>query len=399
VDDSVVRVLGGVATVLRRARGLAPLPLRSPLLAGSAGTWFAAGADLKSTLGILRAGEAILSQHLGDLQHIETEQAYERTADDLCRLFDCTPAAAVCDLHPGYVSSRHAARRGQHLKRLQHHRAHMAAVLAEAGDPGDVLCAAWDGTGYGEDGSIWGGEWFRGPLLRAERCGWVAPFPLLGGDQAIREPRRSLLGLARATGGAELARELSGPLWPAREWANLEALLAGGRQSVPTSSMGRVFDAVACLLGFGTTVSYEGEAALALEAAATDGWSRWIGRTPRPQPPPGSIDQILRPGLWLVPLREIARHEGVPAAAAAFHDWVVAWVEQMADAHPGVPLALSGGVFQNGLLVGGIVDRIGGQGRAVYRHRQYPPNDGGIALGQLAWAALADGATGRHGRA
>lgn len=382
VDDSVLRIDGDGPTLLRRARGFAPLAV--PLdVAGP--VVLALGAHQKNTVSLLRAGELVMSQHLGDLTSPEGAELLERTVEDLLAFFAARPEMLACDLHPDYASTRLAERLstgwGVPLVRVQHHHAHGAACAAEQGLKGPVLALAWDGTGLGADGTLWGGEALRIHGAGCERVGHLAPFPLPGGEAAVREPRRSACGLLWATRGAaapprELAAAFAGP-----DWDLLQAMLARGLQSPFTSSIGRLFDAVAALAGLQVRRGFEGQAAMALEYAAGErseppyAW-RFEGGVADAGP---LVEEVLV---------DLARGAGPPLIAARFHaslaELALGWARQ-ADL-PDV--VLSGGCFQNARLTALVQARLGAAGFRVHRHRVFPPNDGSISLGQAVVAAL-----------
>ncbi len=274
-DDSVGWLMDGGFTLLRRARGFAPLPVQ---LANDGAPVLAVGPHLKNTVALAIGRQAFLSQHIGDLETPEALAAFERVIADLSRLYDANPAVIACDLHPDYLSTqwaeRAAAERGVRLVRVQHHHAHLAACLAEHGEPGRALGVVWDGTGYGPDGTIWGGEWLLGDAGGFERVGHLAPFRLPGGDAAVREPRRTAAALLHGLlGDAAFERDDLAVVasFPPAERAVLARLLVTGAHAPVTTSAGRLFDGLAALLGLGGRVSYEGQAAIALEFAADAG--------------------------------------------------------------------------------------------------------------------------------
>ena len=381
VDDSVVRIGPRGPMVLRRARGFAPLPLR--IVAGpNAPTVLALGAQLKSTVALHLDGEVVLSQHLGDLHTVEGSALLERTVDDLLAFFAVRPARVACDLHPDYASTRLAVRLandwGVPLERVQHHHAHVAACVAEHGLTGPVLGLTWDGAGLGADGTLWGGEALLADGARCTRVGHLRPFPLPGGEQAVREPRRAALGLLHALGG-DLPADAVGHLFTAGELRVLLRLLDAGVQTAVTSSVGRLFDGVAALLGVGAGVSYEGQAATAVEVAAAEAGSA----EPYPFPLGDGVPAVAD---WGPLVRAVLddRRRGVPVArsAARFHAALAALAATLA-VRIGLPrVVLAGGCFQNALLVEAVRTRLVAAGFTVHLPERYPPNDGGIALGQ-----------------
>ncbi len=270
-DDSVVRVVDGAAQPVRRSRGYAPLPVTLPI---ASPPLLAVGGELKTTLCLSAGRRAWLSQHIGDTENLETLELLERVADTLGSLARISPELVVADLHPGYLSARWAAERAQttgaQLRRVQHHHAHVASLLAEHGvPPGEpVLGVAFDGTGYGTDGTIWGGELLLGSYASVERVGHLTPVALPGGDAAVRRPTRSALAHLHAAGlpwdEALPAVRAADPT----ERRVLGQMLDGGAGCTPTTSMGRLFDAVASLVGVCQDATYEGQAAIELEALA-----------------------------------------------------------------------------------------------------------------------------------
>lgn len=363
-DDSVVRVTRGRENVMRRARGYAPLPVRvdrelPPVLA--------VGGHLKNTVAIAVGRQVFLSQHVGDLDTPEARRAFENAIDDLCRLYRFKPELVACDLHPDYASTRWALGSGLPVVRVQHHHAHAAACAAENAIRGPYLAVSWDGTGYGLDGAVWGGEIFLAEDGRFERVGHLRQFRLPGGEAAIKEGWRS---------EASLLYETLGP--QAVEDPVLRKMIERGVNAPLTSSVGRLFDAVASMSGVARESRFEGQAAMLLERAI-DGA---IIEEAYPLP--------VRDGVadW-APLveavrRDVKRGEVQGAIAARFHNALAEWIAAAA-AHSGVrQVALSGGVFQNGYLVERAVALLEDRGFAVYTHQRVPANDGGIALGQAA---------------
>lgn len=377
VDDSVVSVREGSrsVSVLRRARGFAPTPIR---IARSSPTVLAVGAQLKSTACLVVDGEAVLSQHVGDLASVASALLLERTVDDLLRFHRRSPDVIACDAHPDYASTELAERlaraHGVPLVRVQHHRAHVASCLAEHGIDDDVVGFAWDGLGLGDDGTPWGGEAFCGPLGALRRTVTLRAFPLIGGDRASREPRRSAVGLLLAA-GLPLDPHLATP----EEARVFTSMVARSVQSSPTSSIGRLFDAVAALLGVRTTCTFEGQAAMELEALAGD--------VDAPPYPIAVTDGVAD---WEPMLRALLadRAADAPPAriAARFHETLAELAERIAVAS-GRPFAvLSGGCFQNRRLAASVQRRLETRGLRVLHHERVPTNDGGIALGQAALA-------------
>jgi hydrogenase maturation protein HypF len=383
VDDSVLRVDGDGPTLLRRARGFAPLAvplgLEGPCV-------LALGAHQKNTIALVQQGALVMSQHLGDLASVEGAELLERTVADLLAFYRATPERLACDLHPDYASTRLAERLsaewGLPLVRVQHHHAHSAACMAEHGLRGPALALTWDGTGLGGDGALWGGEALRVEGASFLRLGHLKAFPLPGGEVAAREPRRSACGLLWASQGACPPPSGLAPAFEEGEWALFQAMLARGLNSPVTTSIGRLFDAVAALVGLHARHGFEGQAAMALEFAASDQVAApyiWDLREGIADPAP------LLEGI----LADLAARRGAAVIAARFHaalaDLALAWAHQAGLAD----VVLSGGCFQNALLAERVQARLLAAGFRVHRHRAFPPNDGCISLGQAAVAVQA----------
>jgi hydrogenase maturation protein HypF len=363
-EDSVVRS----AFPVRRSRGFAPGSV--PLPVAARGPVLATGAELKSTFCVVRGRDAFLSPHLGDL---DTEPAYRAFLTDIAlylSMLDVEPATIAHDLHPEYLSTKWALEQDVELVGVQHHHAHAAACLAEHGETGPALALVFDGTGYGTDGTLWGGELLRCDLREFERVAWLSPVPLPGGTAAIRQPWRTAASYLEAAGR---------PV-PWARWPQVRASLAA---NAPLSSgMGRLFDAVAALLGLRDEVSYEGQAAIELEHLAGD---------TRADPYEWSFGD----GAALVAHAHDDLVAGRPREqiAAAFHESVAAGAAA-ACAAAGAPgtVVLSGGSFQNLRLLESTRARLEAEGLRVLSHRLVPPNDGGVSYGQAAVAAARKGA-------
>jgi|tagenome__1003787_1003787.scaffolds.fasta_scaffold20982640_3 hydrogenase maturation protein HypF len=376
-DDSVVRLTRGRAGILRRARGYAPLGIRvgtdlPPVLA--------VGGHLKNTVAIAVGRDVFLSQHIGDLETVEARHAMERAIEDLCRLYSFNPEAVVCDLHPDYASTRWAENSGLPVIGVQHHQAHVAACAAENDVTGEYLGVAWDGTGYGLDGAVWGGEFFHVQGTQYERIGHLRPFQLPGGDAAVREGWRSAASLLFETLGAHgLDRHLSdvSSRHSLTDIRKIGTMLARDFNVIPTTSVGRLFDGVASLSGLAQQNRFEGQAAMLLENEIGD------MRTEEAYPLSG--------GDWGLLIAEVLRDKdagvSVPMIAARFHNALVAWILEVAE-HVGLKqVVLSGGVFQNRYLTERATAILESHGFVVHTHQRVPPNDGGIALGQAVIAS------------
>ena len=378
-DDSVVRLTRGRAGILRRARGYAPLGIRvskelPPVLA--------VGGHLKNTVAIAVGNDVFLSQHIGDLETLEARQAFERAIDDLCRLYSFKPEAVVCDLHPDYASTQWAEKTGLPLIRVQHHQAHVAACAAENNVETPYLGVSWDGTGYGLDGAIWGGEFFLVDGDRYERIAHLRPFQLPGGDAAVREGWRSaaslLFEIGRKVESRDTRPRLSGERSSPAELdtSKVYEMLSRKINTVPTTSVGRLFDAVASISGLAHQNRFEGQAAMLLENE--------IGALRSEEAYP------LNGGDWAALIEQALKdkREGVPVPriAARFHNALVDWIVEVATKIGEKQIVLSGGVFQNRYLTERAAALLESRGYMVHTHQRVPPNDGGIALGQAVMA-------------
>lgn len=380
-DDSVVRVLPGALLPIRRSRGYAPVPIAFPHAVRPV---LAVGGELKNTFCLAGGGQAWVSQHIGDMENLETLETFADSVERFTTLYRVDPDRVVADAHPGYATTRWArARAAGRVVEVQHHHAHVAAVMAEHGlDPRrQVVGVAFDGTGYGTDGAIWGGEVLFADAAAAHRVWHLAYVPLPGGDAAIRNPYRVALTHLRSAGV-----DWDDDLAPVRQLDQVERRLLDrqlttGFACTPTSSMGRLFDAVASLLDLRHRVSYEAQAAIELEIAAERAGPADHGLRF------GIADDLADPAPVVRGLVAL-RRAGVPTGelAAAFHTAVAELVGELATAGCGAlrsdRVVLSGGVFQNALLTAMCTDRIRRAGLEPLTHRVVPPNDGGLALGQ-----------------
>jgi len=385
-DDSVVRAAAGRPLMLRRSRGHVPSSLALPEPAER--TVLACGAELKSTFCLAKGSRAWVSHHIGDLANLETLRSFTRGVEHFERLFDVRPEVVAHDLHPQYLSTRYALEREAvaHVA-VQHHHAHLAACLAEHGETGPAVGAIFDGTGHGLDGTVWGGELLAGGTGGFERAGHLWPVRLPGGEQAVRQPWRMACAWLQEALGEE-PPPLQG-IEPKR-WHAVAALARAGVAAPETTSMGRLFDAVAALCGIRTEIRYEGQAAIELEAAAEPGDH---GRYELPLAVGDGLVLDARP-LVLAVSAEIAR--GVPAGvvSARFHDTVaaatVAACARAASARGLDTVVLSGGVFLNRRLLEGVVMALRRLGVRVLVPERLPPGDGGIAFGQAVVAIAID---------
>jgi hydrogenase maturation protein HypF len=418
-DDSVVRAFRGKPALIRRSRGYVPEPvplgtrLRRPILA--------CGAELKNTFCLAKGDRAFISQHIGDLENFETLRSFTEGIEHFRRLFDITPEVVAHDLHPEYLSTKYAVElTGVELTAVQHHHAHIASCLADNGERGPVIGVAFDGTGYGSDGTIWGGEFLIAGLAGYERAGHLAGVPMPGGAAAIRQPWRMAAAYldaaypAGAPGGMAVAQRNE------RRWDNVISMGRRGLNSPVTSSAGRLFDAAAAILGVRDLISYEGQAAIELEQLADPAESgSYQARIEQGTPGQGTPGQGTpgqgTPGQGTPghagtgqdpPLRvagadliravtdDLAAGTDISVISARFHNGVAAMIEAgcllLRERHGLATVALSGGVFQNLLLLHRTVSRLEGSGFRVLVHSRVPCNDGGISFGQAVVAAARD---------
>ena len=383
-DDSVVRMVAGRALVLRRGRGYAPAAI--PVDGVRAGT-LAVGAHFKATVAVTRPGEVVLGPHIGDLDSVETRLAHRRAVGDLAELHGVSPRQTARDLHPDYASSLLAEQLGQPCLAVQHHLAHVVSCLADNDTAPPALGVAWDGTGLGTDGTSWGGEFIAIDAGGWKRVAHLRTFPLPGGDTAAREPRRAALGLLyEAFGAAALSMTVLAPVaaFAAAERGVIGNMLARGVNSPRCSSMGRLFDAVAALIGLNQRCSYEGQAASALEwiAAPEDRGYEFLLRDGEE----GALILDWQPVLEAI-LADLGAGVAPAAIAGAFHAALARAIVAVAGRIGLKRVALTGGCFQNGLLTDLAVTGLRAAGFAPLWHRRVPPNDGGIALGQAVWAS------------
>lgn len=415
VDDSVVLVMDGTldrndrgevgmpkpeVIILRRARGYVPQAIRwsDDLVDGVQGPVLAVGGHLKNTVAVLRENRVVLSQHLGDLSTVEADKAFRQAVADLQQLLQVMPQAIACDLHPDYRSTgfarQLAATLSVPLTPVQHHHAHVASCMAEHRLNGDVLGIAWDGAGYGGDGQVWGGECLIASYRQFTRFASLRPFRLIGGEAAMKEPGRSTAALLWELMG-EAMQEHHVPSWNVShgQREKFTSLLRSGIASPWTTSMGRLFDAVASLTGLCRETSFEGQAAMAVQFAAERGMETQGGRGEGysmdlvPSENPGTKWMLdWRPMLSTM-LDDLRRGCRLGQIAARFHVGLAAATVHVAQA-AGLPrVVLTGGCFQNRLLLSLVRRRLKGAGFEVYSHSLVPPNDGGLSLGQAVVAA------------
>ncbi len=391
-DDSVARVAGGALRLVRRSRGYAPSPLfLAPALAPEGcPPVMAVGAHLKNTLCLLRGREAFLSQHVGDLDDVETLRFFGQTVDHLSMILDCSPRIIAADLHPDYLSTRWAQDRGLPLTLVQHHHAHAAAVMAEHGLEGPVLALGLDGVGLGEDGTSWGGELLLARLDSYERLGRLRPFSLPGGDHAVRQPWRTGLSLLIETLGPEKTAQLNLPL--VHQYADKLPLVAGMIQrniNAPrTSSLGRLFDGVSAICGVCYEAHYEGQAAIEFEQA--------MGGKPSTEhiffteECDGLVELDWRPMVASL-LAEAILNAGLAETAGSMHKGLVAalaqWAIQAAEKAGVEDVVLGGGCLNNRYILTELPPLLEARRLRVYTPAAIPAGDGGLSLGQAVVAA------------
>jgi hydrogenase maturation protein HypF len=387
VDDSVARVVDGRLVVTRRARGFAPLPVA---LTARLPTVRALGGHLKNSVAWSHGTQIIASQHIGDLDHPLSLAALHRTVADYERLYELRPVAVACDLHPDYATTRLAEASGLPVLRVQHHHAHVASAMAEHDLDGEVLGVAWDGTGLGTDGTVWGGEFLRATASGFRRVARLHPFQLPGGEVAARQPWRSALGVLHGLMGEAMWDLDLPPVVHARgRRPILDAVFLATSCSARTSSAGRLFDAVAALLGLRQESSYEAQAAMMLEqiaapvAAGAYPFTLVEGRGDDGAP---LVELDWRPVIRGV-LDDLRRGTAASAVAGRFHATMARMIAAMAEWMGLSRVVLTGGCFQNAALLS-LAARELGKGRfEVVTHCRIPPNDGGLAVGQAMVAA------------
>jgi hydrogenase maturation protein HypF len=416
VDDSVVRVAAGRVLVLRRARGYAPLPviLRGT---GKKRTTLAVGAHLKNSIALAIDRQVFVSQHIGDMSTEAAYGAFENIIRDLQKLYGAAPDRVVCDAHPDYRTTRFAESVGGKPRRIQHHIAHVFSCMAENEIDPPVLGVSWDGTGYGTDGTVWGGEFFRVTARSVERAGHLRTFLLPGGEQAVREPRRSAAGVLYEILGESAFRLDNLPpilAFSDKERGVLRAVLEKGINAPRTSSAGRLFDAVSSLAGIRQITNYEGQAAMELEFALagvetddeypfefarvaadrvpgrsatlrSDAGSESCPEPDRPIHQQGVVIADWEPMVRAI-LSDIAAGVGASAISAKFHNTLAGAIARIAVDMGEKRVVLTGGCFQNRYLTERTVACLERAGLRPYWHQRIPPNDGGIALGQIAAA-------------
>lgn len=373
-DDSLCWVLDAKEYFARRSRGYVPYPLT---LHRAAGSILACGAEQKASFCVSKGEHVFPSQHIGDLKNMETLENYEQQIRHFEHLFDIKPELIVCDMHPDYLSTAYAAERGEdeelQVLQVQHHHAHMASCMADNSLEGEVIALVWDGTGYGIDGTIWGGECLIGGYEKFERFGSILPIPLIGGDKVTKEPERTAYSLLKTSEIFRVHDDNSN---------KYDIILTKSLNCPQSSGMGRLFDGVSAILGICRKASYEGQAAVLLEAAAD--------KTEKGVYPYSFTGEIMRFD-WRETVRAIVNdmENGIPVSvcAAKFMNTLCAMaVDQCEAAREKSGLnrvVLSGGSFQNMFIMHRLPNMLRESGFEVYHHRRVSPNDEGISLGQL----------------
>jgi hydrogenase maturation protein HypF len=383
MDDSVVRIVLGRELVLRRARGYAPLPVR---LREKLPCVLAVGGHLKNSVALSVGRDVFISQHVGDLETSQAWSAFRNVAADLPRLYDAIPEVVACDMHPDYLSTKYAAQLAEPSHPVQHHYAHALSCMAENELEAPVLAVAWDGTGYGPDDTVWGGEFLLVNDDGFQRVAHLRQFRLPGGEAAIKQPRRTALGVLHEMWGDKTfdRRELA-PIrgFEENELTLIRQMLAKGFNAPLTSSAGRLFDAVASLVGLRQTVTFEGQAAMELEFAIQPGVDDAYPFLVR-----GSEPFVVdwEPMIEAI-ISDLRVQQPVGRIAARFHNTLAEMVVAVARRIEQERVVLTGGCFQNCRLTERCVQRLIDTGFRPYWHQRVPPNDGGIALGQIVAAA------------
>jgi hydrogenase maturation protein HypF len=385
VDDSIVRIVMNREMVLRRARGYAPLPvqLRENYGDSKFKTILAVGGHLKNTVALKKGDSIFISQHIGDLSTEESNNTFKKVIKDFELLYDAKPDNIISDMHPDYISTKHAKLIKSNVEQVQHHYAHIAACRLENQIDGQTLGASWDGTGYGEDGTIWGGEFFLTDDSSYKHVARLKQFKLPGGEIAIKEPRRSLAGIFFELSGEFFVDEYGYLLkkkFADKDLSVIANMLVKGINSPLTSSAGRLFDAVSSLLGICQKSSYEGQAAMMLEFTA-DRYE--MGDYPFKVIEDDKLIINWQPLIENIIL-DLKKDVATSIISAKFHNSLAKIILSIAKIMATKKVILSGGCFQNGLLLERTIELLQVNKYKVYWHQRIPPNDGGISLGQIA---------------
>jgi hydrogenase maturation protein HypF len=388
VDDSIVREIGGREMVLRRARGFAPLPVL--LKEETAAPVLAVGAHLKNSVATCVGKQTFISQHIGDLETAPAFQAFENVIESFQKLYEIKPETVACDAHPDYLSTHYARDSALPTVSVQHHYAHILSCMAENELTAPVLGIAWDGTGFGLDATIWGGEFLRINATNFERVAHFRTFQLPGGEKAVKEPRRTALGLLFEIFGEkvfEMNEFKTAKAFSESELSIMRKMLANNVNAPVTSSAGRLFDAVASLIGLRQIVRFEGQAAMELDFLIDDRQTDESYEFEINKKNSSGAEVVD----WELTIRGILFDckNQIPASqiAAKFHNTLVEMMIAIAKLIDEKSVALSGGCFQNKYLLERTVMRLREENFSVYWHQRVPTNDGGIALGQTLAAA------------
>jgi hydrogenase maturation protein HypF len=412
VDDSIVRIMLGRELLLRRARGYAPLPIRFQMK--SREPVMSLGAHLKNTIALTSGENVFISQHIGDLETKEAYDAFQNIIDSFKLLYQTPTVQFVSDLHPNYLSTQYAKGKETPVIQIQHHYAHIASCMADNQIDGRVLGISWDGTGYGPDGTIWGSEFLLTNDNSFEHVASFRQFKLPGGERAIKEPRRTAIGILFEIFGKDLEKFFDLPFiqsFSNDEFSTIIQMLERNLNSPITSSAGRLFDGVAALVGLNQRTSFEGQAAMGLEFAIGNSstnehykWSIVNGRLPMTniEHPTSNnvIDHHNSPSLnlksqiivdWapmiLDILEDVKRNTDVGIISVKFHNTLVEIILEIAKRIGEKRVVISGGCFQNKYLTEHAVQKLQAEGFHPYWHQRVPPNDGGISLGQIVAAS------------
>jgi len=383
VDDSILRVAAGREMVLRRARGFAPLPISIPEADEYDESLVAVGGHLKNTIAVKKKENIFISQHIGNLSTEESDKAFKNAIKDFRNLYEVKPDKVICDLHPDYFSTKFAERSEYPVEQIQHHIAHVAACRIENQVRGEALGVSWDGTGYGLDGSVWGGEFFFSDEITSRHIGQFRKFPLPGGETAVKESRRSALGVIYELSKYSSLNKFKDILLKIFLPAELELLLKMLKRKINsplTSSAGRLFDAVSSLLMLKQYSSFEGQAAMQLEFSADKYTKEYY--------PFDIHDAEISIIDWQTSFEalidDIRKGAAPSTISSKFHNTLVEIIYSMAEKYNMQKAILSGGCFQNVVLLERTIVKLESKSVKVYWHQRIPPNDGGISVGQIA---------------
>lgn len=382
VDDSIARIAGGNEVMLRRARGYAPLPI---VLNNINGVTLAAGPHLKNTIAVNKLNNVFISQHIGDLENVESINAFKRVINDIRSFYELAPEKVICDLHPDYISTKHAESLQLPLYKVQHHYAHVLSCMAENElDGDDLLGVSWDGTGYGTDGTIWGGEFIVPQGVNFRRAAYFKPFRLPGGEQAIHDVWKIGLALLYSIYGKEFTELDNISFLKRNDIGLVKQLLEKNINSPVTTSAGRLFDGVSAIIGIRNTASFEAQAAMELEFAADDFKTNEYFSFSID----GTGDSLIFN--WENIIKGIIAdlNGSVPKGiiAAKFHNSLAEAIVQIAQKLNFTKVLLTGGCFLNKYLFEKSVNRLTEEGFKVYTQQRVPPGDGGISLGQMKYS-------------